>query len=347
MRHLSVFVVLVVLGGGFTAEAVSNAKVVCGISLNTPGDLAWEIVKENQAKASYEVDDLAGVKNAIWQLVKERSGDWPDEVKKPVLNQFRLLLIKDFARADFVITTLPSSNLDDLVRNGKQYLFPNTDNRLEVPRTKDGPLCQGNALYARVEAAYLAKLIRDAVDETRDRLLPEVVKRVGGFEATYDKYLFEGFPMFPWETLVNSWLLTEKRIAEGPPRNQIVFLHPAAGIIGSDASRSDTEIAPVLSIEPLGIIRYSANYEHYYGLSVLATFPTDRDLGVGFALNYDAFKLGVTWHEDNDGPHDGPAVFFGIDLYHFASDTLKKYGGFKRKGMRRVNGSENSAPSRQ
>ena len=38
-------------------------------------------------------------------------------------------------------------------------------------------------------------------------------------EKVYDKYLFEGFPMFPWEAAVNSWFLTDKSIANGPPRN--------------------------------------------------------------------------------------------------------------------------------
>lgn len=35
-------------------------------------------------------------------------------------------------------------------------------------------------------------------------------------ERSYDKYLFEGFPMFPWEAAINSWFLTDKSIANGP-----------------------------------------------------------------------------------------------------------------------------------
>ena len=331
MRNLTLFVVLATFGVGLIAAAEISDNFVCGKQIENSGPLAWGNVKEKEAKESYEIGDLAGVYRVIWQLVKETSIDWSEGVRKPVLRQFKLLLYPGSAPSDFIISTDPAA-LD-----GKQYLFFGTENSLELPKNPSNPLCKEDELHSRVEAAYFAKLVRDATGDTTGLVIPEVVKRIGGLEAAYDKYLFEGFPMFPWEALVNSWLLTKRRIADGPPRNQIVFLHPAAGVIGSDATKSDAEIVPVLSIEPLGVVRYTANFEHHYGFSLLTTFPTDRDPGIGFALNYDSFKLGITWHKDEDGPHDGAAVFFGVDLYGFVGDKIKRYNGFKEKAKQLSN----------
>jgi hypothetical protein len=108
----------------------------------------------------------------------------------------------------------------------------------------------------------------------------------------------------------------------------LVLAHPSAGFVTSIGSDTSSDAGGVLAIEPVGWIRYSKTYRHWYGTSLLAVFPTDRDLGYGVAFNYDNFKLGVTWHDDDDREHDGLALFFGFDLYQLVSDKKKSYEGY-------------------
>ena len=149
-------------------------------------------------------------------------------------------------------------------------------------------------------------------------------------EITYDKYLYEGFPMYPWEALVAGWLLTDQSIANGPPKNQIVLMHPAAGVIGAAGNGSDTDIDAVLSVELFGWIRYTDDYSTWYGASVLTVFPFDRNAGIGFALNYNNFKLGLTWH-DYDDDYENPTFFLGMDFYQLLREKTRQYTSYKEK----------------
>jgi len=117
-------------------------------------------------------------------------------------------------------------------------------------------------------------------------------------------------------------------------------MHPAAGVVGSVASGSKSDIGGTLSIEPLGWIHYSNDYQHWYGASLLAAFPSDRSAGYGIALNYNNYKLGVIWVSDSSGGHNGATIFIGMDLLQFVSKERRTYGGY----MDRVKALLNESP---
>jgi hypothetical protein len=200
---------------------------------------------------------------------------------------------------------------------------------VELPIDAGSALCTPSDLRkARIEFATVITGVGDAAGEAIAPGVERVAGRITELEQTFDRYLFEGFPMFPWEAAVNSLVLTKDHIAEGPPRYQIVLAHPAAGMVVSmEGNKSD--MGATVSIEPVGFVRYTKDYRHWMGVSLLAVFPADRNAGYGIAFNYDMFKLGVTWHDDNTGDYDGAAVFVGLDLYKFLDAKYREYDGYR------------------
>ena len=106
---------------------------------------------------------------------------------------------------------------------------------------------------------------------------------------------------------------------------------PSVGIIGHIASDTEGDIGATLLIEPIGLVRYNRSYSRWFGASIMASFPADREPGIGFSLNYSNFKLGVTWHDDSDGRNDGAAVFLGVELYQSVGKQFRKYNGYKER----------------
>jgi hypothetical protein len=214
----------------------------------------------------------------------------------------------------------------------QQFGFPNTIHQIELPPDSRAPLCSDPAeAAARIDAAYAILLLERAHAAVLAADMKLTSDQISVLEAKYDRYLFDGFPMFPWEAWANGKFLTKSTIADGPPRNSLVLLHPGAGVVGSlkSSARSDTD--GTLSIEALGWIRYRDDHESWYGASLLAVFPTDRDPGYGIALNYNLYKLGVTWHDDKDTGHDGLTLFLGMDFLQFVNEKYRTYQSYRRK----------------
>ena len=154
----------------------------------------------------------------------------------------------------------------------------------------------------------------------------DVIKRKG---EEYDRFLFEGFPMFPWEALANSWLIADRDIMKGPPLDQIVLFHPSAGVEIQTGLR-ESRLAAALAVEPLGWVHYpkKGKHETWWGVSTLATFRNDMGIGVGASARYENFTAGLVWHDsDNDKRlfNSKPFIFVGIDLYQFAGKKIRRY----------------------
>jgi len=164
-------------------------------------------------------------------------------------------------------------------------------------------------------------------------------ERIKRIEAEFDQMLFHGFPMFPWETLANSLLLTDRKIANGPPNNQLILFHLGTGVETHVASFSQARLGAVLSVEPLGWIYYPKGKEHrtWWGAALLTTFRGDAGMGAGAALHYQNFSLGLTWH-DTDGDNrlfdTQPFVFLGVDLYQFVGKKIRTYDEYRNRVQR-------------
>lgn len=296
------------------AQGPDTNKVVCGDKIHLQTAFAKVTVNPEAPRVTYE---------ALEAALAARVSRWPAAVRDKVDGAYSAMLEGGFAPADFRIEDVGTG-----IRQ-TQMAFPATAFQLQLPKEAGDALCSnGQEKAARKEAAEFVSTVAGAFGQLKAEDFRLAATQIGALEKLYDKYLFEGFPMFPWEAAVNSWLLTNERIADGPPRDAIVFLHPAAGVVSSVDSNSRSDLGGVLSVEPLGWVRYSDDYKSWYGVSLLAVFPSDREVGYGVALNYRNFKLGVTYHDDDEGQYDGAAIFFGMDLYQFLGEKQRSYQGY-------------------
>lgn len=306
------------------AWAQSDASIsVCGQSIAETG---WEAFSQGPGKPYIERGDEEGIWKEIEKKFLADSEGWDENLRKTFQEAITGLMDGDIAPSDFDVY----KDISDIRK--KTYLFFHTPFRTELPHSASDATCRDDKKkFALEQMAAYALLIKRCSMEFEEPYFKKAKEVFQTLEKTYDKYLYEGFPMYPWEALAASWMLTDKSIANGPPKNQIVLMHPAAGFIAAAGADSDTDIDAVLSIEPIGWIRYTDNYSSWYGASLLAVFPSERNAGFGFALNYNNFKLGVTWHDYDNSPYENPTIFFGMDLYQFIGNKYRQYTSYKEK----------------
>lgn len=302
-----------------------NAIVLCGDTLSESEEFSWTSFRDGRGAKYISERDTDEMYLELRELLRENSSNWTLSIRKKAINQMNELIAGVATSGDF------SLGKDVGPGNVRQYIFGYSENEIELPYDGTDKKCDKKRVKkSLIEVAQFSQLVYRAVQEIEKQYWVEYAKNFKRLERQFDKYLFEGFPMFPWEAGVNSWFLTDKNIANGPPPDQLVLMHFAAGVVM--ASGSDTDIGGVLSVEPIGWVHYSKDYETWYGISILADFPTDRNVGIGVGLNYNTFKIGVTWH--NDDEYDDPMFFVGLDLYAFVSDKYKKYTSYKEKSKR-------------
>jgi hypothetical protein len=302
---------------------------VCGIELDKVSVFNWDDFKSGRGLQSLKDESRTDLYAALERELLGASVDWPEPFLSDVISRFEDLEQGLLAPVDWTLSEDERGAASMLFQ---MYVF-NGEKRIWLPVESDEDECKDSAemRQARAEFAVFVNLVERSNAELLKGPRKVFSKGIAVIEQEYDSYLFEGYPMFPWEAAVNSWLLTDNRIANGPPRWQLAVLHPSAGVVGQTASNTDGDIGVALLVEPIGIIRYTRDYKHWYGLSVAASFPFDREPGLGFAMTYDQFKLGVTWHNDPDGSYDGAAVVLGIELYQFVGRQHKKYDGYKKR----------------
>jgi hypothetical protein len=298
----------------------SAETVVCGATVDANSPLGW-----TSAQAAAGNDDNAAALRILKERYHAAALTWPASIARPAAEAFAALDAGADKVANFEVTKSGQNPLalQQGVFHGQPYF-------VELPIDTQSPLCSPQEIKnARIQYATVIQGVSDAVGAFGAQAIGLAADRVVELEATFDRYLFEGFPMFPWEAAVNSWLLTRDHLVDGPPRQQIVLAHPAAGMVISSADDAKSDTGATLSIEPLGWVHYSKDYRHWMGVSLVAVFPADRDAGYGVAFNYDMFKFGVTWHDDDTGEHDGAAVFLGLDLYKFLDAKYREYDGYR------------------
>ncbi|MEO0975465.1 MAG: hypothetical protein AAFX85_20435, partial [Pseudomonadota bacterium] len=209
------------------APYVAGAQQVCGIAVSEVTAFEWDAFQATAADALV-ANDAQGVYRAL--KATALSQPWPIAFSGSVQARLDALIDGNLVPAAWVLTAEErNGNVFD-----KQFsVFSGTD-KIWLPPKQEHEDCGAGeqARLARAEFYRFVQLVQTAVNELTDPARKAVWQRLGILEARYDKYLFEGHPMFPWEAAVNSWFLTDKHIANGPPRNQFTLLHPSAGLIG-------------------------------------------------------------------------------------------------------------------
>jgi len=295
---------------------------VCGESLKGVEQLQWNSFSAaSSVKSAIQEGRTGRLLDELQRELDTYGRNWPSFLFRP----FSLMLEK-VQSGRIGISRLSLSKTSDLP--ARLFAFKNTDHEVEIPWSEEQDSCQQYAEQWR-EFAALVKLAEQAKLKVQSLAFKRSAEATRHFERYYDSYLFEGYPQFPWEASINSLLLSKKNITGGPPRSQLVIFHPGAGLIGSVEPGSQNDIAGILSVEPIGFIRYSRDYKNWYGVSLLTTFPTDRGPGYGIAINYNNFKVGVSWHDDDSPQHDGVAVFIGFDLFQLFNEKITEYSSYR------------------
>jgi hypothetical protein len=143
--------------------------------------------------------------------------------------------------------------------------------------------------------------------------------------ASWDSYYQDLAFQYPWEMVVNNWVLDyydDRAAKDGNlngflplPNSKIIFLHPDVNLIYADNAADEYDLT--VTVEAIGFERFKFNkrgkVKDSWGLSLLAAyFPrTDRPESswtAGLMFRYDGYSIGVT---DN---HGDTGIVFNIDL---------------------------------
>jgi len=304
------------------AEKDPTSYVICGQVRDSAYEWSWENIEKR-----YSAELARGGYQQIYYDIKQAVLASPKQQDRDIQKRF-VNKVTDVINGKANGRVLFNINVEappDLHVQKKYYLFKGDPDQIDLQDCG-----QNNERAEQLnELRYFAHAIVNLSDRNINWARVAAVNRIRNLEESYDRYLFEGFPMFPWEAAVNSVFLTKKNIADGPPRNQMVFLHLGTGFEINTESMKKSEMGVVASVEPIGWIYYpvSKEYRSWWGIAALTTFRHDMGMGVGIAVHYNAFSLGATWHEkDVPGTHYGqPYIFLGIDLYRYLDAKNRQY----------------------
>lgn len=182
----------------------------------------------------------------------------------------------------------------------------------------------------RRSVCWLAFAASDVVRQAQLRALTDVANALTKLDVRWDNFLERGYSMLPYEVLINSFM---PRPTLEPPTYQLIVAHGSAGtqiISSSLRTLRDGRREDVLTLEPLGIIRYGPEHTWYGGLSWVVTFPSTGRIGSGAMLH--AGRLGhvaYVWRPvDADGVRrDG--LLMSLDLYQYLTGAATRWKKLK------------------
>lgn len=142
----------------------------------------------------------------------------------------------------------------------------------------------------------------------------------------WDNYNASSYSQYPWELLVNG--IGGVRPSDlSPPVGQLVLLHPSFGVELTGRLDSLRRL-DVLTLEPLGYLRYNQNRTSYVGLSAVVTFPSSVDVGIGAMAHMGrSVKLGYVLRRRRPGGLRRNGVMMSVDLYGVASGVPGRVRG--------------------
>ncbi len=169
------------------------------------------------------------------------------------------------------------------------------------------------------EWRLLENALTDLLDKQITLVRAENVRTLELAVENWEKYLDRGYSMYPWESLLNGYVLRLPQ--QGPPDRQWILLHPTLGIEASAHALDDVRIKESAVIEIAGHLWYTDDYSSYYGISATTSLREDIDPSLGVLLHLRRnWNIGVSWHSVDDDPF----IFFSVDLFRFASDKVGK-----------------------
>lgn len=166
----------------------------------------------------------------------------------------------------------------------------------------------------------------------------QAVKALHEAARNWDNYGERGYSQYPWELGING--LWFHAAAINPPRWQLIVAHPAVSMEFTTRDfRLDRLVrSNAVTLEPLGLIRYSSTFVNYVGLSALVSLPSDERVGAGLLAHIGTYgKVGyVFWRSRDESGRRDPAVVISADLYQFFSSMPGRLQREKDLALRRI-----------
>lgn len=163
--------------------------------------------------------------------------------------------------------------------------------------------------------AVLSTYVQPALESTAAAL--------AGLSQRWDAYS-EGYSQLPWELALNSRRYDMVKQRYQPPTFQLVALHPSAGVQLAGATPRDVRRIDVAMLEVVGFVRYSSDYQRYWGFSALGTVATSASptYGVLAHLWWPNMAAGVTFGAEKGSAR--PSYVVSVDLFGIITGTPAK-----------------------
>ncbi|GAB1343420.1 hypothetical protein [Gemmatimonas sp.] len=135
--------------------------------------------------------------------------------------------------------------------------------------------------------------------------------------ARWDNFEEHGQSMTPLELTVNTWCTAcRKRAQLEPPHVQLIVGHVSPAFEISEWRTRGARGREALMVEWLGVLRYTRDRRHHYGVSLLSSFPSGGPSGLGATVRWSRIgQIGVVWPRDNSTRTY--ATVLSVDLYRF------------------------------
>ncbi len=199
---------------------------------------------------------------------------------------------------------------------GGYAFFKGTPDEIEITPTTGLAVAREICYRAYGAAKILAKYGEPGRNRVRDALTHYV--------SLWDNYNRNGYSQYPWELYVNG-LWTLQRDSYMPPRTQWVLMHPAVAIELPWPHSSDWRRLDVISVEPVGYLRYRNDRTTYVGASLLVSISAAADAGFGGLAHLGRVgKLGYVYHRRSSTAGARHGVVFSLDLYRIVAGVPQK-----------------------
>jgi hypothetical protein len=178
---------------------------------------------------------------------------------------------------------------------------------------------------AAKELCYRARAAQRALTLFGTRGRDRARSALGYYVTLWDNYNRQGYSQYPWELYVNGKVSFDERSLL-PPRSQWVIAHPAIAVQTAWPRDEGLRRLDVITFEPVGYLRYSADRRRYGGLSLLVTVSASGDPGYGALVHIGKTgKVGYVYHrEGQSGEKSRHGVVFSLDLYKWIGGVPRK-----------------------